>query len=107
MPQNTWDPRDAMLRRLGVAAAVCEVVALGVAGLLYLGQNVGSWSMDLSLSAAFNVGWAVFVLAFVPSCLWYVRRNETQLNGDRCVRIAEALLDGRRTILLRARSRRK
>jgi len=91
-----------MLRRLGLAAAVSELLAAFVAGVSYL-----AGLSDLSLAQAFNVGWAVFFLTFLPACFLYVRRSDGELNGDRIVRIAEARLDGRRASLLRARSRRR
>ena len=102
MTPLAWDPRASMLRRLGLAAAVSEILAALTAGVFYLGGIP-----DLSLSQAFNVGWTVFFLIFVPACLLYVRRSDLALNGDRIVRIAEARLDGRRANLLRARSRRR
>jgi hypothetical protein len=110
MTTNAWDPRASMLRRLGVAAALSEALALFVAGVFYL---AGKWAdpgtsygfSEMSFHQAFDLGWAVFFLAFIPACLLYVRRSDVALNGDRLVRIAGARLDGRRSRLLRARSR--
>jgi hypothetical protein len=101
-----------MLRRLGLAAAVSELLAVVLAGVLHLaGTSARSGSLytlaEITASEAFTVGWAVFFLVFIPGCLLYVRRSDVALDGDRIVRIAEARLDGRRSTLLRARSRRR
>lgn len=109
---QVWDPRTAMLRRLGIAAAASEVVALAVSGLIYLGSRIASPGhayalAELTFLEAMQIGWAVFFLLFIPACLLYVRRNPTEMDGDRRVTIAGARLDGRRASLLRARSRRR
>lgn len=107
-----WNPRDRMLRRLGVAAAACEILALFVAALFYGASRMSTGGVTYSLAPltfleAMNVGWAVFFLLFLPSCFFYVRRTGDALDGDRTVVIAEARLEGRRAALLRARSRRR